>query len=292
MKNIFESNYIKPVKQDNLSNLFNEMKINIKFFGDWENRVKKHTKNLMLSHYKLVFCEKGSVEIIIDDKKYISDEGNILIIPPYQLYSAAADKQEVKYYYFRFEIYPVYLSEKLRNEIIKNNNYIYNLKTNNNLKETINKLTYEYEHQKIGYAAKIKLLVEDLLLEIMRVDNNIKKMDISNKNLESKNLFNIVNDFLQKNLNEVINMESLCTHLNVSDSYLYKIFIKELGISPKKYIMLFKSQQAEYLLCNTNYQIQEIAEMLGYSSAYHFSSSFKKILHISPKEYRDKYSNF
>ncbi|WP_455721107.1 helix-turn-helix domain-containing protein, partial [Agathobacter sp.] len=43
---------------------------------------------------------------------------------------------------------------------------------------------------------------------------------------------------------------------------------------------------AEALLLNTEYNINEISQIVGYDNALYFSRMFKKIKGISPSEYR------
>ena len=46
---------------------------------------------------------------------------------------------------------------------------------------------------------------------------------------------------------------------------------------------------AQQLIRSTDYSLDRIAEMVGYSDPKHFSKSFKKTLGVSPAEYKKFY---
>ena len=46
-------------------------------------------------------------------------------------------------------------------------------------------------------------------------------------------------------------------------------------------------EQAAFYLKNTNFQINHIAELCGFSDPYYFSRTFHKLTGQSPKQYRD-----
>lgn len=53
-----------------------------------------------------------------------------------------------------------------------------------------------------------------------------------------------------------------------------------------QYILSKRICNAEALLQNTQYNITEIAQIVGYENPLYFSRLFKKIKGISPSEYR------
>ena len=55
--------------------------------------------------------------------------------------------------------------------------------------------------------------------------------------------------------------------------------------TPMHFILQKRICNAEALLLNTEYNINEIAQIVGYDNALYFSRIFKKIKGISPSEY-------
>lgn len=83
-------------------------------------------------------------------------------------------------------------------------------------------------------------------------------------------------------------IEELALELGVDRSYLYKIFKKELGISPKKMIDDYRLAVAYELLRSGNSSVNQISKKMGYGSATTFSKIFKDKYGISPSEHMKK----
>lgn len=87
---------------------------------------------------------------------------------------------------------------------------------------------------------------------------------------------------------EEISITDLAEELGISSEYLQKLFKKHEGISISSYIQQVKMDMACNLLKYSDRQIQEIAQYLHYSNVSHFSTAFRKYMHQSPREYREK----
>lgn len=74
-----------------------------------------------------------------------------------------------------------------------------------------------------------------------------------------------------------------CVH--VSPQHLSRVFRNEMGTTFLDYVMSIRIRTAEQLLRGDD-KIYEIAQKTGYSSQHYFSSAFKKVLGISPADYR------
>ena len=75
----------------------------------------------------------------------------------------------------------------------------------------------------------------------------------------------------------------------MSEQYFRKLFKKEFGMSPKKYIIENRIKRAQALILTNHYTISEISELCGYADYNHFSTEFKKATGVSPSQY---YYNF
>ena len=75
----------------------------------------------------------------------------------------------------------------------------------------------------------------------------------------------------------------------ISEPYFRKLFNKEFGISPKKYVIEHRIKYAASLIIAGYFSLQEISQMCGYDDYKHFSSAFKKIMNVSPSKYTYKF---
>ena len=72
----------------------------------------------------------------------------------------------------------------------------------------------------------------------------------------------------------------------MSESYIARLFKKELGCKPSEYINRIRISVAKTLLSETDISITEISEKTGFSDVYYFSKTFKRIEGVSPSEIR------
>jgi AraC-like DNA-binding protein len=87
---------------------------------------------------------------------------------------------------------------------------------------------------------------------------------------------------------ETLSMEQLARQLHVGYSYFRQAFKARTGLSPKQYQLQIRLQKAQELLLNTSKSVKEIAEILGFDSAYHLSNQFKKHLDLAPRIWKVK----
>ncbi|WP_044006915.1 helix-turn-helix domain-containing protein [Jannaschia sp. CCS1] len=81
-------------------------------------------------------------------------------------------------------------------------------------------------------------------------------------------------------------MEDIADELNVSYSTLRRTFRVQTGMSMKDYQMAMRIQKAKDLLDNTELSVKGVAGQLGFSSAFHFSSQFRKTVGCPPSDWR------
>ena len=98
-------------------------------------------------------------------------------------------------------------------------------------------------------------------------------------------------DFINSNYMNSITVHEIAEHVNLSRSYLYKMFIKNLKISPQKYLINLRMYKATLLLKNTKLPIGEVASNVGYSDSLLFSKTFSRYFSMSPLNYRNNKVN-
>lgn len=90
---------------------------------------------------------------------------------------------------------------------------------------------------------------------------------------------------LRKSYNEQVSSRTIAEKLYVSDSYLRKIFKKEVGMSIHKYLTAFRIKRAAQLILMGKYTIEEIVEMVGYKDVKYFRKVFVEVMGVTPGEY-------
>lgn len=93
-------------------------------------------------------------------------------------------------------------------------------------------------------------------------------------------------EWIKQNYTKQINLEDMCPEIGVSYSHLARQFVKEQGITPVQFLTQLRLEHGMHLLLNTDESIEKIAEECGFSSANYFTKVYKRVLHITPSEYR------
>lgn len=83
------------------------------------------------------------------------------------------------------------------------------------------------------------------------------------------------------------NIELLADKLGMSKSALSRNVRKSTGLTPIKYVNTIKICYSVELLSDKELSIKEIAYTVGFSDPKYFTRCFKKIIGLTPKEYRD-----
>jgi len=97
--------------------------------------------------------------------------------------------------------------------------------------------------------------------------------------------------YIDEHYSEHITLTSLAHHFNISPSYLSLLFREHTSSNFIDYLTSVRIHRAKELLASSDLRVYEIAESIGYRDAHYFSAAFKKIVGISPTEYRERYSN-
>lgn len=81
-------------------------------------------------------------------------------------------------------------------------------------------------------------------------------------------------------------MSTLADQVNYSPRQLRIVFRRATGLSPKQYYDRLRLEHAAGLLTGSALTCAQIADRLGYSSAFHLSRLFNRRYGVSPSRYR------
>jgi two-component system response regulator YesN len=86
---------------------------------------------------------------------------------------------------------------------------------------------------------------------------------------------------------EELSLEKLSSRFFLSREHISRKFKQEIGMTLSKYIMNLRIDQAKYWLSEADESIYSISLMLGYQDENYFSKLFKKVVGMTPFEYRN-----
>lgn len=115
------------------------------------------------------------------------------------------------------------------------------------------------------------------------------KLNICAKKAKQKTmLVQEVEHYFSNNFNQDIKISEVATHYGISERLLNMKFKKDLGMSPKQYLMNMRINIAKEQLLNTDQTISQISNSCGFSSPAYFTAQLKKTTGKTPKQLRSK----
>lgn len=93
--------------------------------------------------------------------------------------------------------------------------------------------------------------------------------------------------FIENNLNEKLELETVAAALHYSKFHLHRLFTKTVGLTIHEYAQRRQLTEAAKLLVFSEKPIIEIALISGYESQQAFTSIFKAMYKTTPAEFRE-----
>ncbi|MBO5246569.1 MAG: response regulator [Eubacterium sp.] len=105
---------------------------------------------------------------------------------------------------------------------------------------------------------------------------------------DSSTLF-LIKDYISTNYSDDnLSIKAISEHVHLSSSYLCTVFKTETGQTLNQYLTNFRIEKAKQLLADPRNKVNEVAIQVGYSDCNYFGKTFKKVVGLSPSEYREK----
>ena len=96
--------------------------------------------------------------------------------------------------------------------------------------------------------------------------------------------------FIEQNFRADITPEDAAEYAGISRVYLFRLFREYLAATPHRYLLKQRLDKAKLLLAEKKFSIKEISAECGFESIEVFYRHFRSDFHITPAEYRRKYS--
>ena len=135
---------------------------------------------------------------------------------------------------------------------------------------------HEYRHYEIPEKTKVNAILHNIFNCIF-IDL-FDSLKYSTKNTHVINTLKYIND----NITEPLTLNSVCNEVHLSKEYTSKVFKREMGVTVTQYINQQKLEIAKNLLLSNEFDLQSIAEKVGYQNYNYFSRIFKKNFGITP----------
>ncbi|NQT57935.1 MAG: helix-turn-helix transcriptional regulator [Bacteroidetes bacterium] len=231
--------------------------------------------SLPIVHYRfnLVFWLKKSVQIHIDNFQLTINEGESLLIFPFQNhYYVSEEDSDILCFFIGFD-----MQERKHLEVLRNNPVI------------INKFVFSCLDQIAAASDEFKIsLLSTILLSTIENCSKATASANSTAKVIGNSIVARVQKYVYSDLSRVFTTALISKELGISESNLHKQFKRAIGISPGRYLREVKINYACSILESRNFSVTETALHCGYDSVYSFSRTFKKVTGYSPSQFRKR----
>lgn len=152
---------------------------------------------------------------------------------------------------------------------------------NGRVRQLIMGMLEEYEEKREGYTEVFRCRLIELLILTLR-----KGIHENQKHPKHRAVLELI-QYVDKNYGDHINLGMFCRQYHYTLSYISRIFRKETGLSFREYLQKVRVEKSCRLLAGSDMRIGEIAQAVGYEDKKFFNSIFKKIVKMTPREYRN-----
>lgn len=97
-----------------------------------------------------------------------------------------------------------------------------------------------------------------------------------------------VQAFIKDHYVDDLRLQTVARAVHLSPYYISHLFRRELDMTFVTYLTAIRMRQARYLLVHTELPVELIAGRVGYSTPERFRRAFKRVLGVTPREYRDR----
>ncbi|MCR5295037.1 MAG: helix-turn-helix transcriptional regulator [Lachnospiraceae bacterium] len=98
----------------------------------------------------------------------------------------------------------------------------------------------------------------------------------------------VVKEYIKAHCREKLTCEKIAREMGLSESYLEKLFGREVGATITEYIRICRMEESKVLLKTTSMRIKDIGHAVGIESPSWYSNCFHRLYGISPSAYRKK----
>ena len=266
--------------------------LSVKVCGYYRTYIKPYgasSRSSGKSDYQLLYIVSGKVHFIFNGQTQILSAGNMVLYRPgepqyYRRY--AEDKPESYWIHFSGNNVANILKEC---NLSKGN--VFSIGVHTEINTLFSQIIEELQKREKGFSKIAALHLENILRLISRYTSS-DTPDPSESAIDDSPSTNLHHEmslaaaYFNEHYMEDINIDEYAKTHNMSASSFIKKFKRWIGSTPTQHIISARIASAQLLLENTDYDVSQIAEMVGYNDSLYFSRIFNKRVGMSPLKWR------
>lgn len=251
--------------------------------------------------YEIYYCLSGMQHLMIDGHPHTLVGGSFAVIPPgiyhYTQYEPLLLKQYVVFVFTP----PTVNSLKSRSKSTQSEmdflsaalkyfdeNTYFICKDRYKSDKVLARLDEEISRDLPGKGQMINALYQEYLIKIFRNMVPTGKEEPATANMSNINMAVEMTKYMHANYNKNITVQDIANVFYVSPRHINRVFEEYFGQSFKRTLNIYRLNYAKNYLLDTNYPVERIAELVGFSSAKTLYQLFKEHEGMTVSEFRAK----
>lgn len=272
----------------------------IALFGEkWTQNYGRDIDYLHFHNYlEIGYCYDGTGTLVLGKEEYRYEKSCFSVVPQNCLHTTNSDPDTVSSWEFLFVDVDTLLGRFCQGSTRRTHQIISRINSRAFLKP-------EKEYPKIGQTIRNILDImrrkEEFYLDEAKAEIAVLLMNIARGSGSGRMLNEIPKeivpiaqslDYISTHYMEPLRIEDLAASCHISESHFRKIFSAYMNMGPMEYINMVRVQTACDYLKRTDDFVTDIANKCGFATFSTFSRNFKKIMGVSPNEWRKRPDNY
>lgn len=111
-----------------------------------------------------------------------------------------------------------------------------------------------------------------------------ESVPVCNNNIREYYVKNAVS-YIENNYFRQITVKDVASFVNIDRTYLYRIFLETMKISPSRFLIRYRLKRAAVLMKTTNFSLAKIAVSTGFYDTSHFTKAFETEYGCTPSNF-------
>ncbi len=238
--------------------------------------------------HEWILIRNGSIKYQIDDKNYVARKGDFYFVQPGQKHQEISVSGNLDFYVVKFHLInhrgkdafflpPPFSAERQKISGISRQ-----------LSPLYLKIFREIKDQKPWCEEVIESIIWQMTWIVRRrLNKYLPSPDLRRMSFSQEQIVDSAKTYIEENLSRNISLDELAEACFVSKFYLVHVFKKVTNMSPIRFSLNQRMNEAKKMLGERGTLVKQVATQLGFNDPYYFSRIFKQITGVSPKNYQD-----
>lgn len=219
------------------------------------------------SYYALSIRVSGETDFYINGQELNVRKGELVMIPPNLVYSQYTEGEHI--YVIHFDAFKYFNADTIKKQTVKDWDTVCGL---------FKEIYKNYSEKPKGWYYKASALLYELLCLIHKETDATESKKADSIDLSA--------NYLEKHYTDhSLSVAQLASISGYSEAYFRRLFLKRFSVTPSERIDYLRIERAKRLLESGEHTMSEIAEYVGIGDPKYFSTGFKKLTKISPRDY-------